>query len=328
VAAYIKRTALHGNPKPKRKNAGRMKSLWKKLKRRADGTFIAARYSKHAKKKSTRPHSVSTRRTQQSGATRNPTRLLLEFAAPVVNPRKNRKNSMAKHSAKHRARTATGQFKKTKHRKSKTHNPVAKTRTVYKTRYRKSKPKTHYRTRKVEVVKYRNKSRNPEFFGGQARMTDIAVAIAGTLLGVTATKVGVSYIPTTVITSNLGKVLASLAVALAAGFLAKKAVPKGFFGDAVLLAGLAQTGSVMLNAFIPSVGQYFGLGMGEFVNATYSVPENPFQRLQMANAMAQSAQAQIAASGGGKTMPAVAAGGVAGFGRAPFSGSRGGFFGR
>jgi hypothetical protein len=306
MAAYVERTKLH-NPahrarKTKRKT---LKAAWRHLKRRADGTF--KKFTKNPKKKkSTRVRPVARKRpSKQRRAHRNPLPLLLTFGAPVVNPKG--KSQMTK--TRKKRRTATGQFKKTKHRRRSTKNA---TRVVILGSRRKSNPRRRTR-RKVRVVNYRVRRRrsNPSLFGQTMSSSAIATAIAGGLLGVTATKVGVSYIPATIISSNFGKVIASIAVAFAAGFLAKKAVKAGPFGDAVLFGGLMQAGSVTLNAFVPSIGAKFGLG--EFVQATYTVPENPF--------------AQITAGPTLATVPATAAAGVSGYGGRPaFGGSR--FFGR
>jgi hypothetical protein len=99
--------------------------------------------------------------------------------------------------------------------------------------------------------------------------------IGGGLLGVTATKMIPSYIPSS-LTSSFGSggfmaVLISGASAWAAGFVAGKIDKE--LGEAVLFGGLMQTGSVALNTFLPSIGGQFSLG--DLVNGNFVVPQNP-----------------------------------------------------
>lgn len=291
MAAYIETTKLHNPAKRKKKSFA-----FKKLKRRADGTFMKARYA-NARNKTTRQRPAAKQRTKARGANRNPVPLLLEFGAPVLNPRG--KKSMAKPETK--KRKAAGYKVKSKRGATAKNAP----RVIIMGSHR--NPKTKTRTRKVEVVKYKVRGKNPALFGAPTKPADIAVMIAGGLLGVTATKVGVTYLPSSYITSNFAKVIASIAVAFAAGFIAKKAVPSGNFGDAVLFGGLMQAGSVTLNAFVPSIGAQFGLG--EFVQANYTVPENPFARR---------ARQMAAAGSTAPTLATVPTPGVSGYVRPSF----------
>jgi hypothetical protein len=50
------------------------------------------------------------------------------------------------------------------------------------------------------------------------------------------------------------------------------------FGAAAGLGGIAEAGSIALNAFLPSIGSTLALsgrGQGDFVPARYAVPQNP-----------------------------------------------------
>jgi hypothetical protein len=136
--------------------------------------------------------------------------------------------------------------------------------------------------------------------------------LLGGLIGVTATKMITAMIPANMLTNNFVKVLASGAVAVVAGNLAKAVPSMGpGFADAVLFGGLMQAASVTLNLFLPSVGSRIALagrrGVGDLVDARFSLPENT-----ITNGM-------LAASA--RAMPAVVpAGAMAGLHRAGFGG--------
>lgn len=112
----------------------------------------------------------------------------------------------------------------------------------------------------------------------------MAQAVLGGLIGVAAAK----FIPTAIPNVGLGqgnvvRVLMTGVSAFLAGYAAEKAVDKTF-GSAVLFGGLMQTGSVALNAFLPTVGAQLGLsggrrrGQGDLVNTRgLVVPYNPVQ---------------------------------------------------
>lgn len=110
--------------------------------------------------------------------------------------------------------------------------------------------------------------------------SQMAQAVLGGLVGVAAAK----FIPTAIPNLGLGqgnivRVLMTGVSAFLAGYAAEKAVGKPF-GSAVLFGGLMQTGSVALNAFLPSVGSQLGLsgrrGVGDLVNTRgLVVPYNP-----------------------------------------------------
>ena len=289
MAAYVEVTKLHNPAKRKKKSFA-----FKKLKRRADGTFMKARYAKRNSSKRQRP--AAKQRVKARGATRNPVPLLLEFGAPVLNPR-----GKSKMATKTRKRKKAAGYK-VKNRRRSTANARPRVITMGSRR----NPKRKTRTRKVEVVRYKVR-KNPALFGAPTKPAEVAVMIAGGLLGVAGTKLGVTFLPANLITSNFAKVIASIAIAFAAGFIAKKAVPGGNFGDAVLFGGLMQAGSVTLNAFVPSIGAQ--LGLGEFVQANYTVPENPFVRR---------ARQMAAAGSTAPTLATVPTPGVSGYGRPAF----------
>lgn len=122
----------------------------------------------------------------------------------------------------------------------------------------------------------RRHRRNPAIFG-RSGGKDILKMIGGGLVGVTVTKLIPGFIPAS-ITSTLGSgsvmaVIISGVSAWVAGFLAAKVDKE--FGDAVMFGGFMQTGSVALNAFLPSVGGTFSLG--DLVDGNFVVPQNPIR---------------------------------------------------
>lgn len=126
--------------------------------------------------------------------------------------------------------------------------------------------------------------RNPQLFG-RSSPKDLLTLVGGGLVGVTVTKMIPSYVPSSITSmipsGGIGAVLISGVSAFAAGWLAGKVNKE--FGEAVLFGGLMQTGSVALNAFLPSVGGTFSLG--DLINGNYVVPQNP---IMAGNAMAVS----------------------------------------
>lgn len=118
-------------------------------------------------------------------------------------------------------------------------------------------------------------------FGVSMSGANLAQAVFGGLVGVAATKFIPSAIPNIGLgSSGISRILISLGSAFAAGYAAEKAIGKTF-GSAVLFGGLMQTGSVALNAFLPSIGSQIGLtgrrrGVGDLINTRgHVVPSNP-----------------------------------------------------
>jgi hypothetical protein len=143
-----------------------------------------------------------------------------------------------------------------------------------------------------------NRRRNPAIFG-RSSAKDLLVMVGGGLVGVTATKL-ITAQASTMFASTLSSfgsggfinVIVSGVSAFLAGWAGRFVSRE--FGDAVLFGGLMQTGSVVLNAFLPSSisGQF---SLGDLMNGNYVVPQNPIRAYQMAQA-AQAAQAAVAAT--------------------------------
>ncbi len=103
------------------------------------------------------------------------------------------------------------------------------------------------------------------------------MAGAGILAGVAVTKLIPKYIPAS-ITSTLGSssimgVAISGIAAWATGYLLGRVDPT--FGRYAMYGGVAQTISVALSAFLPSVSGPFSLG--DLMNGNYVVPQNPIR---------------------------------------------------
>ena len=117
-------------------------------------------------------------------------------------------------------------------------------------------------------------------------------AVAGGLVGVAAAKFLPTMLPSNLVGSNIMRVVATGVSAFVAGWLAGKA--DRTFGDAVLFGGLMQTGSVALNAFVPSIGKQIGLS--GLTPARFPLPDNPIAAGMMLTAPAAAAGAPIRAA--------------------------------
>jgi len=149
-------------------------------------------------------------------------------------------------------------------------------------RRRRRNPKRHY-------AKH-HRRRNPAVFGAR-KTSDIAKMVLAGLVGVAAAKFLPTVLPAQFVSSNLMRTIATGVSAWIAGFVAGKVGLGKEVGDAVMFGGFMQTGSVALNAFLPSIGRQIGLG--ELMPGQFSVPQNPLR----IPAPAVPAQARINMSG-------------------------------
>ena len=136
---------------------------------------------------------------------------------------------------------------------------------------RRSNPKRRVSRRRVA-------RRNPSVFGSRLGSGQTLSMVAGVLVGVTAAKVIPGMLPAQLTASPILRLIATGASAYVASLVSGK-VFSGQFSDAVFLGGLAHTGSVALNTFVPSIGARVGLngGMGDLVPGTFPVPQNPIK---------------------------------------------------
>jgi hypothetical protein len=105
----------------------------------------------------------------------------------------------------------------------------------------------------------------------------MAKAVVGGLAGMAAAKFLPTLVPAGLITGNLMRTVATAASAFAAQMVAKAVVKDQSISDAVLFGGLMQTGSVALNAFLPSIAS--SLGLSGIMDANWSIPENPLRAM-------------------------------------------------
>ena len=153
---------------------------------------------------------------------------------------------------------------------------------------------------------YSRRRRNPTLFG-RTSPKDMLTMIGGGLVGVTATKLVAGY-ASSALSSTLSSIgsggFISVVVSGVSAFIAGWAAGKvnKEFGDAVLFGGLMQTGSVAINAFLPSSisGQF---SLGDLVNGNFVVPQNPIRAAQMAGMAAAAAAAAPIKSGMGAAYP-------------------------
>lgn len=135
--------------------------------------------------------------------------------------------------------------------------------------------------------------RNPQMFGRQMNAFEVTKAIGGGLAGVAITKAVPNMLPASLVSSSpFMTSITSIVVAVGSGMLVKAILKNDpIIGDAVMFGGLMQAGSVLLNAFLPSVGTVIGLqglgnGMGDLVAGRFPVPMNPIMAGQSAGMLA------------------------------------------
>jgi hypothetical protein len=138
-------------------------------------------------------------------------------------------------------------------------------------------PRRRRRRNATRIVVRRNRRRrNQGAVAGQLQ------EVFGGLVGVSATKFIASALPANLTGTPIMASLSSIAAAFAAGWVGSMWDKR--FGDAVRFGGLMQAGSVMLNAFIPSIGGQLALkglrGLGDLVPGAYPVPQNPLNPAQ------------------------------------------------
>lgn len=242
-----------------------VKTLKKELKRR--GVRVSPRATGGKKRRNPRFRRAS----------RKPNPFLIEMINPRKTTSKRRSTVARKRTRKYRrsnSRRRTTAVARVARRRRRSSNPVRRYR-----RRRASNPVVRRRRRVVHHRRRRSfRRRNPSAFGlGGSNM---AIAVGGILAGVAATK----YLPTLIpasLTANFGTspmigVIITTAGAFAAGWLAHRFVGNRAFGDAVLLGGLAQAGSQLLNVVAPpALSHALALsGMGDIVPGYFPVPQN------------------------------------------------------
>jgi len=213
-----------------------------------------AKRSHPRKKASAKPHH---RRTSSNPA-------YLMTLGPMVNPKRSsmaKKKKNKRHYAHHRPSHHNARRHHNKHRSHALSS---------------SRVKSWAAKHGLKVVgRSHNRKRNPLATSiSLSRPTNIVQAGVGVLVGVAATKAITAALPATVTASPLYSTVAAAGVAVAAWWLTSFIDAE--FGAAVGLGGIAEVGSIALNAFLPSIGQTLALsGVGDFVPGRYTVPQNP-----------------------------------------------------
>ncbi len=107
---------------------------------------------------------------------------------------------------------------------------------------------------------------------------NMLMAGVGILAGVTATKLIPKAIPASISASVVSGSIMAVAVSGVSAWLTGWVLGKFVnptLGEYAMYGGIAQTISVALNAFVPSIGGTFSLG--DLVNGNFVVPQNPIR---------------------------------------------------
>lgn len=152
-----------------------------------------------------------------------------------------------------------------------------------------SNPRRRNRTHRVHHRRRRmnGRRRNPVLFGHSASTKEMAMAVAGGLTGVFATKYIVSYLKGTGLSSMLstpiGTAVADAIVGTGLGWAAKRFLPRsGAFGDAMMFGAWMQTGSDLISGYASgtpfgslALSGMRGRGVGMLQPGNFVVPQNP-----------------------------------------------------
>lgn len=264
--AKVKRVA---NPHKAKKH----KTAKKRVKRAANGRFqkkAKKTVKKNSKRKATKRKS-NPAHLLTLGFVGNPHKKTKRSATKKMATKTKRKSAKRVAAAKKAART------RKRHLAAKS-NPAPRRRKA--TRRRHTTAKRRKNTRIIVMAPKRRNGRgrrkNPQLFGMHLTPLNMAKAVAGGLVGVTATKAIVPMLPASLISSPIGATVAAIAVAIAGGWAVSKVSPE--FGSAFTFGGLMQAGSVLLNAYVPGASQFAlqgGRGLGEFVPGSFPIPQVP-----------------------------------------------------
>ena len=187
-----------------------------------------------------------------------------------VNPKRRKANSTMARRRKNRRHTAR-----------RTHHKRRNSTRIVVVSPRRRANRRHGR-RRYANPRRRNagRRRNPVLFGQSMSPMNTGKTVLGVLVGVTAAKMIPPMLPASLTSSTPMRILVTGAVAFASGMLARKAGSAvSGFADGIVIGGLAQTVSIALNAFLPSIGSQIGLsgrpGMGDLVPGGFPIPQNP-----------------------------------------------------
>lgn len=132
---------------------------------------------------------------------------------------------------------------------------------------RKSRSRRRMNPRRRHIRRTR---RNPSFAGVSSNL----ITGIGVLVGMTLTKMVTGFIPASLQSGPIMRLIGSGLATFAIQAAAKRFAPS--MASGLLYGGLAQTGAIALNAFVPSVaGRVVPAGLGDIMPATFPVPQNP-----------------------------------------------------
>jgi hypothetical protein len=148
-------------------------------------------------------------------------------------------------------------------------------------RHRAAAPRRRRRNQTRIVIRRNRRARRRNPFGGGP--SSQIKAVMGGLLGVTGTKLIPAALPGNLTGTPIMASLTSVAAAWGVGEIVKRILGREL-GEAYQFGGYMQAGSVVLNAFVPSLGGQLSLkgmrGLGELVSAAYPIPQNPLNPMQ------------------------------------------------
>jgi hypothetical protein len=239
-------------------------------------------------------------RKRRSGTKKRNPALLVTLGA--INPRKTGVNKMAirrRKATKRKANSTTRRrVRRTRKSNPQTRIIMMKAPATRRRRRRASASGTSRRRviRRSNGRRRRSYKRNPSVFGMSVGGRSGAALIGGGLAGVAGTKMlsGMIIARVPMLQGDLGRIALSLGLAYLGGVGVGKL--DRTLGDAYFFGGLMQTGSVILNTFMPSLGKVFGLG--ELVAGSYPLPMNSITAGQMQYALPSAASNPTAAAAG------------------------------
>jgi hypothetical protein len=228
--------------------------------------MIAGRVTRVVNPKKSHPRKRASAKPNHRRRAGNPAYLMT--LGPMINPQRSSKMAKKKKNKKSYAHRPKSNSSARNHRNPPKRAGLSKSRVM-------AFAKSH--GMKVVGKKTNRRSSNPMASSiSLSRPSGIVQAGVGVLVGVAATKAITAALPAAVTGSPLYSTVAAAAIAVGVWWVGSMVNPE--FGAAAGLGGIAEAGSIALNAFLPSVGSTLALsgrGTGDFVPGRYAVPQNP-----------------------------------------------------
>jgi hypothetical protein len=143
---------------------------------------------------------------------------------------------------------------------------------------KKNRASGHHKARSAHHHKRRHRHSHNPFAKSisLSKPTDMVIAGLGVLVGVTATKTVIGFLPDFFKQNTLYATIGAFVAAGLEWWLFS--MVNAEFGAAAGLGGIAQAGSIALTNYFPTVGGKIALsgrGVGDFVSGRFAVPQNP-----------------------------------------------------